>query len=219
MTESNSLVVTGLVSSYRGRPVVHDVSFVVNPGTILALTGPSGSGKSTVLWTLSGAHRVTSGEVRIGDAVIDSVEAATAAGVAVMPQGGGLALAYTAYENVALSLLARGLAADRVAELTLTALASVGLSESRDHVVDELSGGQQQRVALARLVSSRAGVLLADEPTSEVDPGNRELILTLLRAAAADGATVVLATHDEETAARADVRVELADGRVQPSVG
>jgi putative ABC transport system ATP-binding protein len=94
------------------------------------------------------------------------------------------------------------------------ALAAVGLEESGGHLIEELSGGQQQRVAVARALASRPAVLLADEPTSELDHVNRERVLALLHDLAGDGCTVLMATHDPEAAAQAAAEVHLDEGRV-----
>jgi putative ABC transport system ATP-binding protein len=104
--------------------------------------------------------------------------------------------------------------ADEAVARADAALASVGLHESGGHLVEELSGGQQQRVAVARGLALQAPVLLADEPTSELDHDNREKVLALLRGQAERGAAVVMATHDPEAAAEADSELRLADGRL-----
>ncbi len=178
------------------------------------MTGHSGAGKTTLLSVLAGVTRPDEGGVRVGEVVVDGIEAAVAAGVALVPQGNGLAAVLTAHENVLLPLLARGANPRRAPERASAALASVGLAEVHGHLVEELSGGQQQRVAVARGLALGSPVLLADEPTSELDHTNREVVLRLLRARAADGAAVVMTTHDPEAAGAADRVVHLDDGFV-----
>ncbi len=141
-------------------------------------------------------------------------EVAVRCQVALIPQGNALATVLTARENIFLTLSATGAATAEAARATNNVLDEVGLGESGDHLVEELSGGQQQRVAVARGLAARARVLLADEPTSELDHVNRERVLTLLRAEAARGAVVIMATHDPEAAQQADTEVGLDEGHL-----
>ena len=147
---------------------------------------------------------------RVGGVVAAGVAEAVAAGVALIPQGNGLAAMLTARENVLVPLLARGVAAAHAPARADAALDAVGLGEVFSHLVEELSGGQ--RVAVARALALDCLVLLADEPTSELDHTNREVVLRRLRARASQGAAVVMATHDPEAAAAADRVVHLDDG-------
>jgi putative ABC transport system ATP-binding protein len=204
----------GVAVRYGSVLAVDDVDLVVPPGSLLALTGPSGAGKSSLLWTIAGAVRPVAGEVTVAGARVSDRTTAVRAGVALIPQGNGLAGVLTARENVAFPLLATGIRPGEVAIRAATALADVGLAESGDHLVEELSGGQQQRVAVARGLATEAPVLLADEPTSELDHANRGRVLDLLRAQANRGAVVVMATHDPEAAAVCDGEVQLDEGRL-----
>ena len=194
---------------YADHVALAPVTFDQPGGTILAITGPSGAGKTSLLWGLCRAVTPTLGEVRVGETTIDHHDTALVAGVVLIPQGNGLARVLTAEENVLLPLRGQ----DRVA-VAATALAAVGLSESSGHLVEELSGGQQQRVAVARGLAARSGVLLADEPTSELDVTNRDVVLGLLRAEAERGAIVVLATNDPEAAEVCDAHAVLDEGRL-----
>jgi putative ABC transport system ATP-binding protein len=204
----------GVAVRYGSVLAVDDVDLVVPPGSLLALTGPSGAGKSSLLWTIAGAVRPVAGEVTVAGARVSDRTTAVRAGVALIPQGNGLAGVLTARENVAFPLLATGIRPGEVAIRAATALADVGLAESGDHLVEELSGGQQQRVAVARGLATEAPVLLADEPTSELDHANRGRVLDLLRGQANRGAVVVMATHDPEAAAVCDGEVQLDEGRL-----
>ena len=177
------------------------------------MTGHSGAGKThAVVGRGRDRSTDTRAEHRGGRYVIDGLDDAVAAGVALIPQGNGLAAMLTAHENVLLPLLARGATAREAPGQAAAALDAVGLGEVHSHLVEELSGGQQQRVAVARALAVRSPVLLADEPTSELDHVNREVVLRLLRDRARPGAAVIMATHDPEAAAAADRVVHLDDG-------
>jgi putative ABC transport system ATP-binding protein len=208
---SGPLVVTGLEVRYGDLVAVRGVSFELLPSQTLAVTGPAGAGKSSLLWALAGATAYTGDVVLDGGPVTDRTSAA-ARGVKVVPQGNGLAAVLTAEENVLVSLVVAGVPVDEARRRTVEALGAVGLEESGRHLVEELSGGQQQRVAVARALAGRAGLLLADEPTSDIDSGTRERVVAALLAQAAAGAIVVVATHDPETAAALDGELGLDDG-------
>jgi putative ABC transport system ATP-binding protein len=197
---------------YGGLVAVAPVSLTVSGGQVLAVTGPSGAGKTTLLWLMAGALEPDRGQVLVDGSPVGDRTQAAARGVAVVPQGNGLAAVLTAYENIVVPLLDGGLRPDEADERAREALTTVGLAEWSDHLVEELSGGQQQRVAVARALAGRAAVLLADEPTSDLDGGNREVVLHALRAAADRGSVVVLATHDPEAAAAADGELALDSG-------
>jgi putative ABC transport system ATP-binding protein len=202
----------GLSVMYGDVRALEQLDLAVRPGHVLAVTGPSGAGKSTLLWALGGALRPTTGTVSVGGTPLVGREQAAALGVAVVPQGHGLAIALTAVENVVVPLLATGVPAAEAYRRAEDALLLVGLAESGDHLAEELSGGQQQRVALARAFAARGDVVLADEPTSDLDAANRERIIAALRAEAERGAVVVMATHDPEAAAETDGELHLDAG-------
>lgn len=206
--------VIGVTVRYGEVTALADVGLAAGTGTFVALTGPSGAGKSTLLWAIAGAVRPDSGEVTVDGVPVTDRPSGIRADVVLIPQGNGLAGVLTAAENIAFPLLATGVPAREVAELVVTSLREVGLEESGNHLVEELSGGQQQRVAVARGMAASPAVLLADEPTSELDHTNRERVLDLLRAQANRGAVVIMATHDPEAAAVADREVRLDEGRL-----
>jgi putative ABC transport system ATP-binding protein len=208
----SGLTASGLSVRYDALVALHDVDLVVRPGQFLGVTGPSGAGKTSLLWTLGGATPASSGSVRLDDVEIRDRDQASALGITVVPQGNALATALTAHENVLVPLLAAGVPPREAVERTHAALELVGLEESGTHLIEELSGGQQQRVALARAFAARATVLLADEPTSDLDAGNRERMIAALRAEAERGAIVVMSTHDPEAAARTDAELALDEG-------
>jgi putative ABC transport system ATP-binding protein len=202
----NPLLVHGVRVTYGDVVALHDIDLEVAPGTLLAVTGPSGAGKSSLLWAMAGALVPSAGTVRLGDVAIRDREQATGLGVVLAPQGNALATALTSYENVLVPMLAAGVPPAEAAERTRAALEQVGLEESGNHLTEELSGGQQQRVALARAFAARATVLLADEPTSDLDSGNRERMIAGLRDEARRGAV------DPEAALQADAEVTLDEG-------
>ena len=189
---------------------VQSVDLAVRPGELLAVTGPSGAGKSSLLNALAGVHRPEEGVVRVAGADIADRDDATGRRVVLIPQGNALVRLMSALENVALPLLARR--HRHAADAARGALVSVGLDESAEQLVEELSGGQQQRLAIARGLAERGDVVLADEPTSELDATNRVLVMSLLREEARRGAAVVVATHDPDAAALCDAELRLDEG-------
>ena len=199
----------GLVVRYGEVTAVAGVDVTVAPGRLLAVTGPSGAGKSSLLTALAGLRAPASGSVSVGDDVLRDHDDAVARGVVIVPQGNGLVRVLTAAENIAVAVLGRR---DDVPAVVAAALAGGGLAGAAGPLVEALSGGQQQRLAVARGLAQRGDVLLADEPTSELDAGNRERVVALLRAEADRGAAVVFATHDPDGAAACDAELRLDDG-------
>jgi putative ABC transport system ATP-binding protein len=211
------LAITEATLGYgRADPVLTDITLRVEPGTMLAVTGPSGAGKTTLLSALAGLLAPRSGTVTLDGVALRDRDHAVAAGVVLIPQDNGLAPILTAQENLQVVLIARGADPAQARRDTAIALDRLALSGQADQLVEELSGGQQQRTAIARGLALAGDVLLADEVTSELDAGNRQRVLELLRAEADRGATVVLATHDPEAAAVCDGEVRLREGGIEP---
>jgi putative ABC transport system ATP-binding protein len=198
--------------TYADLVALRAITLSVAPGRMLAVTGPSGAGKSSLLWAMAGAVRPSAGAVHLGPDALPTREHAARLGVALVPQGNGLAVMLTAAENTVVPLLDAGVPSGQAWDRAEAALAAVGLEDSGQHLIEELSGGQQQRVAVARALAGRHTVILADEPTSDLDSANRERVIALLRAEAAAGAIVVMSTHDPEAAAQADAEVALDEG-------
>jgi putative ABC transport system ATP-binding protein len=206
------VVADGLVVSYGDHEVLHGVRLEVPGGRMLAITGPSGAGKTSLMWALAAMLHPDGGEVRVGGTAPDDRDHACAMGVVLMPQDNALATVLTAFENVLVPLLAAKVAPPEARARSSAALDAVGLGTAGDQLVEELSGGQQQRVAVARGLAQRGTVVLADEPTSELDAVNRGRVMALLRAEADRGAAVVVATHDPDAAAECDGELHLDEG-------
>jgi putative ABC transport system ATP-binding protein len=210
------MVARDVTVTRAGRAVLQQVSVTALPGRMLAVVGPSGSGKTTLLGVMAGLVRADSGVVEVDDELVDG-SARQRQGFGFLLQTHALLPVLTAAENVEVALRARGVAPRQARRLAAQALRDVGLGEALDRPVERMSGGQQQRVALARALAPRPHVLLADEPTSELDAATRDRMVDLITARAAEGAVVVLATHDPEVAERCHDRVDLHDGVVVPS--
>jgi putative ABC transport system ATP-binding protein len=212
---------------YPAHPPVHaleSISFGVDRGELVAIVGPSGSGKSTLLHMMGTLDRPSSGEVLIaGAAVADlsdrQLSALRARQIGFIFQRFFLAEHASALENVADGLLYAGVpAAARRAQAT-RALAEVGLADRADFRPTQLSGGERQRVAIARALIGEPAIVLADEPTGNLDSANGASILALLERLHRSGTTIALITHDRELASRLPRRIELLDGRVVADTG
>jgi len=205
------------LSGGRRLTVLKDISFTVEPGAFVAIVGPSGSGKTTLLGLLAGLDRPTTGTVHLDGEELgaldeDQLARLRARKVGFVFQSFQLIPTLTARENVQVPLELRGEpSADRAAEL----LARVGLGDRGHHYPAQLSGGEQQRVALARAFSTRPRVLLADEPTGNLDARTGATIIDLMTELNRDLATtLVLVTHDLDLASRARRTIRLADGAI-----
>ena len=199
-------------------PVLVHIQLDVAAGDFVALMGPSGSGKSTLLNLVAGIDKPSSGTIEIGGidiATLSDGELADwrAANVGFIFQFYNLMPVLTAFENVELPLLLTGLSARERRERVAQVLALVSLSDRVDHYPNELSGGQQQRVAIARALVTDPVLIVADEPTGDLDRHTAEDVLTLLQQLVTDlGKTIVMVTHDPKAASRAGRVVELEKG-------
>lgn len=213
------------MAARRGQPPVEvaalrGVSFAVDHGDYVAIVGTSGSGKSTLLNLLGALDRPTAGTVSYDGrdvATLSDAELAELrnARIGFVFQSFHLLPRLTALDNVQLPLLYRRGTVRSRRERALAALEAVGLADRTDHRPPELSGGQQQRVAIARALVTEPPLLLADEPTGNLDTTTGDDIMRLLETLHADrGVAVVVITHEPEIAARASRRIELRDGRV-----
>jgi putative ABC transport system ATP-binding protein len=198
--------------------ILHPLDFFVPAGQSVAITGPSGSGKSTLLGLIAGLDAPTSGSVIIDGVDItrldeDRLARLRGEKIGFVFQFFHLIPSLTAYENVAVPMEIAGLRDVRKRAERL--LEEVGLTGRAHHYPSQLSGGEQQRVALARALANDPPIVLADEPTGNLDSANGRHIMELLRTIhAARGTTIVLVTHDAELAAMADARLIMRDGRV-----
>lgn len=218
------LDLAGLGKTYaagRGTEVsaVIDVTMTVGPGEIVALTGPSGSGKTTLLLLAAAMLRPDSGQVRVLGELLDDIGSRQAneyrrRDLGFVPQSYDLVSGMTARDNVAVSLALVGLAWKRAVAAAERSLDEIGLADRLDHTTEDLSGGEQQRVAIARAVAKEPKILLADEPTSNLDKGSREPLLRLFHRLADAGVGVLLVTHDPEVTDAADKVVSMRDGRL-----
>ena len=207
-----------LASGGRGVDVLTDVSLEVPAGQFLAIAGPSGSGKSTLLGLIAGLDQPTAGRIEVAGVDITGLDEDALARfrrdhVGYVFQSFHLLPTLTAQENVAVPLELTGEAGAAVRAATL--LAEVGLAERAHHYPVQLSGGEQQRVAVARAMARRPALLLADEPTGNLDSATGKQIIELLVGLNRRlGSTLVLVTHDTALAAHADRVVTLRDGRI-----
>jgi putative ABC transport system ATP-binding protein len=221
------LELAGVTRVYPGSPPVRalaGVDVAIRPGERVAVLGPSGSGKSTLLHVLGTLERPTSGTVRVTGRDVSSLSDAELSAVRGHRLGFVFQQFYLldhldAVGNVTLGLLYRGGSARLRRRAAIEALERVGLGHRLAHRPPELSGGERQRVAIARAVTGRPAVLLADEPTGNLDTATGEGIIALLRELARDGTALVVVTHDPGIAAAMDRRLELRDGLVRTSAG
>ena len=197
------------------------ISLDIAKGSFAVIMGPSGSGKSTLLHLIGGLDRPSSGELLIDGRLIgqladDQVTLFRRRKIGFVFQFFNLLPTLTALENVALPLVLDGRSKVEAQERAQALLKKVGLEERKKHLPEELSGGEIQRVAMARALAFDPPILLADEPTGNLDSKNGEAILSLLRRISReDGCTVVMVTHSEEAAGYGDRRIYLRDGRVE----
>ena len=203
--------------------ILHPTSFAVPRGRVLAITGPSGSGKSTILGLIAGLDAPSSGRIAIDGVDITALGEEALARlrgekIGIVFQFFHLLPSLTAYENI---LVPMEIAGARDAGARARALlADVGLSDRGHHYPSQLSGGEQQRVAIARALANDPPVLLADEPTGNLDSATgRQIIELLVRVNAAHGRTFELVTHDPELAGLADEVIALRDGRIVDGPG
>jgi putative ABC transport system ATP-binding protein len=214
--------IRGVAKSYqRGSqtvPVLEDISLEIVRGEFLALMGPSGSGKSTLLNLIAGIDRVDSGSIIVNGVDIASLDESALADwraghVGFIFQFYNLIPVLTAFENVELPLLLTPLSRRERREHVSAALSLVGLGDRMEHYPSQLSGGQQQRVAIARAVVSDPFILVADEPTGDLDRVSAGEVLTLMgRLNSEFGKTIIMVTHDPRAAEKAHVVLHLEKG-------
>ena len=219
----NALELVGVTKEHPGAPPVvalHEVTLRVEAGEFVAVTGPSGSGKSTLLAIAGTLERPSAGVIRVAGVAVEGLSDADLSGV----RSHGLGFVFQQFHllptrsvlhNVADGLLYRGVpVADRL-ERAAAAVEAVGLSHRAGHRPGQLSGGECQRVAIARALVGEPALLLADEPTGNLDSTTGAEIFALLSRLHRQGTTILLVTHNEELAAAAPRAVALRDGRIE----
>ena len=210
-----------LVGGAGAVNILRGLDLNVAQGETISIVGPSGAGKTTLLMALSGLEQVSSGQVQVAGIRLEHLDEDALARfrrqqVGIVFQSFHLVPTMTALENVALPLEFSG-AADAL-QRAAEALAATGLSERAAHFPGQLSGGEQQRVALARAFVARPALILADEPTGNLDRETGKLVMDLLFALRRDhGTTLILVTHDPDLAQRCSRSILMADGKLQQS--
>ena len=205
----NELRATAVGVDYGARVLLDDVDLLVTAGQMLVITGASGSGKTTLAHTLAGIIMPDRGEVTLDGAPLTQLGTLFAR-LALVTQDFGLLSVLTATEAVSLPLQVRSLARDEIRDRTAQSLNAVGLQSCATRTVAELSGGQRQRVAIARALAMHADVIIMDEPTAELDPANRALVLSLLTTELDRGASLVVVSHESEVIDHANFVYELS---------
>jgi putative ABC transport system ATP-binding protein len=207
---------------YTDEVETHALSGVhmdIKDGEYISIAGPSGCGKSTLLSILGLLDSPSEGSYQIKGQPVESLDAAERARIrnreiGFIFQSFNLIGDLTVYENVELPLTYRGMGAAERKQRVLEALEKVGMAHRAKHLPSQLSGGQQQRVAVARAVAGQPSILLADEPTGNLDSVNGEAVMELLRELHGGGATICMVTHDQRYSRHADREIHLFDGRV-----
>jgi putative ABC transport system ATP-binding protein len=220
--------VDSLVKAYKLGKVevqaLRGLSLKVDSGQIVSIIGPSGSGKTTLLNILGGLDRATAGNVRVGNTILTSLPPSELVQyrrdiVGHIFQTLNLIPTLTAAENVELPMMAAGIPSSQRHSRIKELLGVVGLAERRDHKPDELSGGEQQRVAISAALANDPPLLLADEPTGELDSVNARMVTEFLVKVNRElGKTVIMVTHDQNVARAADSIMRIEDGVIKASL-
>jgi putative ABC transport system ATP-binding protein len=218
-----ALEVIDVVKEYAGEPPVralNSVSLKVHDGELAAIVGPSGSGKSTLLHIIGTLDRPTSGIVRVAGVDTSDMSDRQLSGVrshliGFVFQSFFLLEGMTAVDNVANGLLYRGRSLTDRRDAAAEALRRVGLGQRLTHTPSQMSGGERQRVAIARAIVNRPSIVLADEPTGNLDSRSGGAVMDLLRELHLEGRTILIITHDRELAASLPRRVSMRDGSIE----
>lgn len=209
----------GVYKYYDSIPVLQSVSFKIEKGELVFITGPSGAGKTTLLKLIFGSEKPDEGEIKVGDFELSRIRQSEIPHlrriVTFVFQDFKLRQDLTVYENVALPLLIVGNKERDIRQRVYDTLKNVALRHKADTIVRTLSGGEQQRVAIARAIITNPRVILADEPTGNLDPDTSKDVMSLFRNVNALGCTVVIATHNPELFKNSGYRVlQLKEGKI-----
>lgn len=223
MTREVVLDLKGVVKEYPGTPPIRalaGVDLTIHAGELVGVVGPSGSGKSTLLHVMGTLDRPTAGEVHVAGYDISELSdrdlsAVRARNIGFVFQQFHLLDGYTALDNVADGLLYTGMSSLERRQLAAEALERVGLGNRVSHASNKLSGGERQRVAVARAVLGRPAIVMADEPTGNLDSKSSDAIVELLEELNGEGITLVVITHNPEIAERFPRQVSLRDGLIE----
>ena len=216
--------IQGITKTYvNGKlsvPVLHGIDLQVNKGEFVSIMGPSGSGKSTFMNILGCLDRPTTGSYRLnGDEVAtlsdDELAFVRNKQIGFVFQSFNLLTKLTALENVALPMIYAGMDKKSRNERAAALLSSVGLGDRMDHLPSELSGGQRQRVAIARALANNPAIIMADEPTGNLDSKSTIDVMNIFRGLYDEGRTIILVTHELEIATYASRNVVLRDGLIE----
>ena len=223
-TSKTLLDVRAVSKRYGTNPILREISLSLAPGERVALMGPSGAGKSTLLNCIGGIEKIDSGEIRFGDHRIDELAESTMAELRRREIGSifqffHLLPTLSAFENIELPLMLLGHSRKQRALRTRELLDEVGVAHRAEGRPSELSGGEQQRVAIARALATEPRLILADEPTGNLDSSHGERILNLIeRMSEAHGFALIMVTHQPETTRICQRTIQLRDGRIETLV-
>ena len=216
MNKTVRLTATSISKEFKGKTVWSDISFCVDPGTVVALTGSSGSGKTTLLNCIGLLESVTTGTISVGEVKLNSLNSRGRRNyfrdtVGFLFQNYGLVESWSVDRNLDIALEYSGLERKEKAVAKSAVLHRVGLAASSNNHIFSLSGGEQQRIGLARLLLKKPSLILADEPSGALDDSNAEIVADVLRECSAAGAVVLMSTHDARMVQRCDESIALPD--------